>query len=85
MAHYAAILTILDSVKRDTLRPRHLEFLNNLQEHGKIFAKGPFVDGTGGLIIYIAESLQDAQMMVEQDPYVAEKALHLELREWKIL
>ncbi|MCM3728818.1 YciI family protein [Neobacillus cucumis] len=85
MGHYAAILYILDPIKRQELRPQHLVHLNKLQEQGKIFAKGPFVDGSGGLVVYVADSLEEAQVMAEKDPYVTEKALRLELHEWKLL
>ncbi|MGQ3477736.1 YciI family protein [Paenibacillus sp. TY11] len=84
MAHYAAILHIVDTKKRTELHSKHVEFLNSMQEQGKIYAKGPFVDGTGGLVIYVADSLEEAQAMVEKDPYVSEKALSVELHEWQI-
>ncbi|ALP35389.1 YciI family protein [Paenibacillus sp. SEL1] len=85
MAHYAAILHIVDPGKRQELHPKHLEFLNKMKEQGKIYAMGPFVDGAGGLVIYVADSLEEAQAMVEKDPYVSEKALRLELHEWKMV
>ncbi|WP_318619405.1 YciI family protein [Priestia megaterium] len=82
MKHYAAHLYILDPIKREELHPQHLDHLNKFQELGKIFAKGPFADGSGGLVIYVADSLEEAQAIAEKDPYVAEKALRLELHEW---
>jgi uncharacterized protein YciI len=84
VAHYAAILYMLDPVKNQELRPQHLDHLKTLQEQGKIFAKGPFADGAGGLVIYIADSLEEAQEMAEKDPYVVEKVRRLELHQWKI-
>lgn len=84
MAHYAAILHIVDPEKRKELLPKHREFLFSMREQGKIYAMGPFVDGAGGLVIYVADSLEEAQAMAEKDPYVSEKALRLELHEWRI-
>lgn len=84
MAYFAAILYMQDPERNQELRPQHLEYLEQLERQGKIFAKGPFVDGAGGLVVYIAESLEEAKVLAEQDPYVAEGVRRLELHEWKI-
>lgn len=84
MAHFAAILYMLDPEKNQELRPQHLDYLNGLAEQGKIFAKGPFVDGAGGLVIYTADSVDEAKELAENDPYVINKVRRLELHEWKI-
>lgn len=84
MAHYAAILYMLDAEKNQEYRPQHLEYLAQLEGEGKVFLKGPFVDGAGGLVIYKADSLEEAKEMAEKDPYVSEGVRRLELHEWKI-
>jgi uncharacterized protein YciI len=84
MGYYAAILYMLDAERNQELRPQHLEYLNELKSQGKIFAKGPFVDGAGGLVIYKAESLDEARKLAEEDPYVLEKVRRLELHEWNM-
>lgn len=83
MKYYVAILEMLDSEKNKTLRPAHLEYLQKVKEEGKIFAMGPFADGSGGMVIYLAESYEEAKTLAEQDPYVREKVRRLDLREWK--
>lgn len=82
MKYFAAMLYILDEEKNRTLRPRHLAFLDEQDSHGKIFARGPFTDGSGGLVIYSASSLEEAQEIAASDPYVAEGGRRLELHEW---
>ncbi|WP_096199951.1 YciI family protein [Bacillus sp. FJAT-45350] len=82
MANFAAILYMVDEEKNKEYRPQHLEYLSTLENEGKIIAKGPFVDGAGGLVVYKAESLQEAQELAEKDPYVALGARRLELHEW---
>jgi len=84
MAHFAAILYMQDETKNQTLRPDHLAYLDELNKQGKIFAKGPFLDGAGGMVIYIADSLEEAKELAEKDPYVIEGVRRLELHEWKI-
>lgn len=84
MAYYAAILHMQDPEKNQTLRPQHLGYIEKLEQQGKIFAKGPFTDGAGGLVIYIADSLEEAKELANQDPYVVEGVRRLELHEWKM-
>ncbi|UHA76114.1 YciI family protein [Paenibacillus sp. 481] len=84
MAHFAAILHMHDVEKSQTFRPNHLSYLEELGKQGKIFAKGPFGDGSGGMVVYIADTLEEAQQLAQQDPYVVEGARKLDLREWKI-
>jgi uncharacterized protein len=79
MAYYAAILHMADAEKNLTFRPQHLAYLEEI-----VFAKGPFADGSGGMVIYIADSLEEARKLAEQDPYVKEGVRRLELHEWKM-
>lgn len=82
MAHFAAILYMLDAEKNQEYRPQHLEYLAQLENQGKVIAKGPFLDGAGGLVIYQAESLEEAKELAEKDPFVVLGARRLELHEW---
>jgi uncharacterized protein len=82
MKSFAAILHVLDQEKNVTLRPQHLAFLQDQEAQGRIFARGPFADGSGGLIIYRAESRESARALAESDPYVSLGARRLELHEW---
>ncbi|PTM59539.1 YciI family protein [Desmospora activa] len=84
MAHFAAILYMEKPELNQQFRPQHLDYLHTLEQAGKIFAKGPFTDGTGGLVIYIADSFAEAKELAEKDPYVLEGVRRLELHEWKI-
>jgi uncharacterized protein YciI len=71
-----------DPSKSQDLRPQHIEFLDRGAKEGKVYARGRFADGTGGLVIYQAESLEEARKLAESDPYVASGARSLELHEW---
>jgi len=84
MKYFAAILRVLDHEKNVTLRPRHLAFLEQHHSQGRIYARGPFADGSGGLVIYLAESLESATTLAESDPYVSHGARRLELHEWAL-
>lgn len=82
MKYFAAILRVLDPERNVTLRPQHLAFLEEHEAQGQIFARGPFADGAGGLVIYTAPSLDAATELAGRDPYVAQGARQLELHEW---
>lgn len=84
MAHFAAILYMEKPELNQTYRSQHLAYIDELDQQGKIFAKGPFADGAGGMVIYIADSLEEAREMAENDPYVSEGVRRLELHEWNM-
>lgn len=84
MKYYAAILRMKDVEKSQDYRPQHLQFLERNEKEGRIFARGRFADGVGGLIIYIAESGEEARGLAESDPYVVSGARALELHEWEM-
>ncbi|GIN97676.1 hypothetical protein J6TS1_35460 [Siminovitchia terrae] len=85
MAYFVATLHMLDPERNKDVLPRHIQYLDKLDKEGKIFARGPFGDGSGGLVVYIADSLEEATVLAENDPHVVEKVRRLELKEWKLL
>lgn len=84
MPYYAAVLHMLDALKNKEVLPRHVSYLDQLDQQGKVFRRGPFADGSGGLVVYIADSMEEAKEMAENDPHVVEKVRRLELKEWKV-
>jgi uncharacterized protein len=82
---YVAMLTIVDQELNAKVRPAHLSYINDLYKQGKVVMAGPFTDKQGGMVIYKAESLEEARRLAEADPVVTEGARTLELREWSPL
>jgi len=82
MKYFAALLNMKDVEKNTKYRQQHVDFLTEKEKEGKIFARGRFTDGEGGLVIYIAASREEAVKLAESDPYVASGARTLELHEW---
>ncbi|WP_046174753.1 YciI family protein [Domibacillus indicus] len=82
MAYYAAFLHMIDPEKNKEVRPLHLDYLAELEKENKVFAKGPFADGSGGLVVYIADTYEEAWQLAENDPAVTHKVRKLELKEW---
>jgi uncharacterized protein len=80
--YYAAIQSVLSPEKAETVRQAHVEFLARMVAERHIYARGRFPDGSGGLTIYQAETLEEARKLAEADPYVMHGVRRLELREW---
>jgi uncharacterized protein len=67
---YAAVIEyIRDAETVQSHRPAHREYLAGLKEQGRLWAFGPFMDGFGALIIYEADSLEEAERMLLDDPF----------------
>ncbi len=82
MKYFAAFLNMKDPEKNATYRPQHMDFLVQKEKEGAIFARGRFTDGTGGLVVYIADSPEQARTIAESDPLVVSGARTLDLHEW---
>ena len=83
MIFYVAILETIDAKKDSEILDIHKAYLQKYIEEGKIFAKGPFTDHSGGLIIYKTESLEEAREIAENDPVILHKSRSLTLKKWK--
>ena len=56
-------------VKRRLHRPAHLEKMAALDAQGRVVLAGPLTDKTGSLIVIEADSPEEAQRIVREDPY----------------
>jgi uncharacterized protein YciI len=71
----------LDHVAK--LRPAHREYMAQLNSEGKLWAAGPFADGTGALFIYEAVDKNAAKDILLSDPYfIGEVFARYELTAW---
>ncbi len=84
MKYFAAILKMEDLEKVEDYRPQHIEFLQQNEGEGKIFARGRFADSKGGLVVYMAMSLEEAMKIAESDPYIVHGAAAIEVFEWNM-
>ena len=82
MKYFAAFLKMVDVEKNAKFRQQHVDFLTRNEKEGKIFARGRFTEGEGGLVIYMAESREEATRLAQSDPYIASGARSLDLYEW---
>lgn len=83
MILYAARLRTIDKEKDKELLEEHIAYLNKYIAEGKIFAKGPFTDHSGGLVIYRVDSWEEAKSIIENDPAIKHGSRDYILKEWK--
>jgi hypothetical protein len=67
---FAAIIEYSqDKARIAAIRPEHRQYLAGLRERGQLAASGPFTDDSGALIIYEATSREDAEKLLQADPF----------------
>jgi uncharacterized protein YciI len=71
MKFAAVIEYIQDKAKIAEIRPVHRQYLASLKEQGKLAASGPFTDDYGALIVYEAETKEEAEAILQGDPFHA--------------
>jgi hypothetical protein len=69
MKFAALIEYIQDKEKVEALRPAHRQYLRGLLESGKLAITGPLTDGYGALIVYEANSAEEAEASLKADPF----------------
>jgi uncharacterized protein YciI len=67
---FAAIIEYTqDRAKIQSVRPAHRQYLAALRQRGQLAASGPFTDDSGALIIYEAASADEAEKLLQGDPF----------------
>jgi uncharacterized protein YciI len=59
------------SDERAAVRPSHRQFLNGLLDDGALLASGPLADGSGALLIVVADDDAGALALLDPDPFHA--------------
>ncbi len=60
---------IQDKEKIQAIRPVHRQYLATLKANGQLAASGPFTDDSGALIIYEAANREEAEKLLQGDPF----------------
>ena len=58
----------------------HVEHLKRLDKNGQLILCGPFKDYGGGIVIIKAESIKEAKIIAESDPFTTKGFSTYELR-----
>ncbi len=84
IAHWVRYVGEVETVLR--LRPSHRAYMAEILAQGRLFAAGPFEDGTGALFIYEVDDLAAAEAIVAADPYSTGGAVKdHELKPWRVV
>ena len=69
---FAAIIEYGDDKEKvKVLHQAHREYLRKFLENGQLIAAGPFADDAGALWVLDAETAEQADQIVKDDPYTA--------------
>lgn len=67
---------------RDQPLSEHVEYLTGLSREGAVLMGGPLSDGSGGVVVFSAASLEDVQALVDKDPAVNDGILRADIKQW---
>jgi uncharacterized protein len=81
---FAAIIEyVQDATKVQAVRPTHRQYLTTLKDKGQLVLAGPFTDGSGSLIVYEAATVEEAEALLQSDPFFAHGIFtRYQLRPW---
>lgn len=80
---YVATMKTVDLKKDGEMLQEHIAYLEKYIANGKIYAKGPFLDHSGGLVIYNVDSREEAKEIIDNDPAIVNKSRTYQLKEWR--
>lgn len=63
---------------------KHVEYMEDLLQKGKLVMGGPFTDNTGGVELLSVATLTEAQQIVDKDPAVKSGVLVAVIKEWYV-
>ena len=67
-------------------RPAHRQYLTGLQEAGKLVISGPFAGDGGAILVYEAETPEQVERMVTEDPFAKSGVfVSWEIRPWNVV
>jgi len=76
---------IVDKPTFDRYVPAHVAFVKELISQGHQAKSGYWQERGGGMLLFWAESLEEAKAIVERDPLIEHGCVHYELHEWCVV
>jgi len=76
---------IVEKTVFDQYVPAHIDYVNKLVAEGHKARSGYWGDFGGGMLLFEADSLEEAQRIVENDPLIKNDCVTYELHEWCIV
>ncbi|BAU42836.1 MULTISPECIES: YciI family protein [Cyanophyceae] len=76
---------LVDKATFDQFVPAHKQFVRDLITKGHQAKTGYWAERGGGMLLFQADSMEEARAIVAQDPLVQNGCVSYELHEWKIV
>lgn len=76
---------IVDKPTFDRHVPEHVAYVKDLKARGHQARSGYWAEYGGGMLLFAAESREQAEAIVLADPLVAQGYVEYELHEWRIV
>ena len=58
-----------DEIELNQIRPTHRVWLKEQLDSGRLLASGPMVDRPSALLLWSAESIEELNALLDQDPF----------------
>lgn len=88
---YVALRTPKDLSRFGEVLESHLQWAIAAEKRGELFASGPFIEeggvpgAAGGMSIVRAASMEEAQQILSQDPFIREGIYVPSIRKWLLM
>jgi len=76
---------IVEKTVFDQYVPAHIDYVKKLVAEGHKARSGYWGDFGGGMLLFEADSLEEAQRIVENDPLIKNACVTYELHQWCIV
>ncbi|WP_013322856.1 YciI family protein [Gloeothece verrucosa] len=76
---------IVEKKTFDQYVPAHKAYVKNLIDKGHKAKTGYWGELGGGMLLFEANSLEEAQKIVKHDPLIENKCVEYEIHEWRIV
>ena len=71
-----------DKPLKDQPLKAHVDYIVRLHGDGKVSMGGPFGDGSGGLVVFVADDIIEVNDLLSCDPAIAEGILVASVKRW---
>ncbi|MEM9906720.1 MAG: YciI family protein [Cyanobacteria bacterium P01_D01_bin.44] len=76
---------LIDKAHFDQFVPAHKAYVQDLIDKGHRAKTGYWAERGGGMLLFEADSLESARIIVEADPLIENGCVEYELHEWRIV
>ncbi|MEB3293324.1 MAG: YciI family protein [Synechococcales bacterium] len=76
---------IVDKATFDQYVPAHTDFVKDLVKKGHQARTGYWAQRGGGMLLFQADSMEQAKSIIEKDPLIINHCVNYKLYEWKVV